>query len=178
MNEFVYKLNLPLLPEILLDSAKKSLFNQTRDSFCYLKPLNIVKPEWLTVNSYNWNNILHFYKNNTTGVIHMDDKDVLNQAWSNWGINWIHGNSGIMEYWLLQDVVLPSVSNDKVDRIVCTTAKKPHRTYYMSEGAYLVNASFPHRATALGSRYAFSLRDTTCFETWDTVVDKFKNYIT
>jgi hypothetical protein len=47
----------------------------------------------------------------------------------------------------------------------------------MCEGAYLVNASIPHKATGESKRHVLSLRNNTCIETWDTVVDKFKNYI-
>ena len=180
MNEFVYKLNLPPLSEILIDSAKNSLFNETNDSVLRFLTNEWVKPEWLTFNNYNWNYILYFYKNNSSGFVHLDGKNIKYQPHHPcvWGINWIYGNGGIMEYWLMEDILpLSNQPNDNVDRIICTPIKKPYRTYHMTEGAYLVNASFPHKATGQSGRYAFSLRDNTCIENWDTVITNFKNYI-
>jgi hypothetical protein len=187
MNEFVYKLNLPPLSEILIDSAKNSLFNETNDlsfgrNVSILRYLTNewVKPEWLTFNNYNWNHILYFYKKNSSGFVHLDGKNIKHQPHHPcvWGINWIYGNDGIMEYWLMKDILpMRNQPNDNNDRIICIPIKKPYRVYHMTEGAYLVNASFPHKATCQSERYAFSLRDNTCVENWDTVITNFKNYI-
>lgn len=180
MNEFVYKLNLPPLSEILVDSAKNSLFNETAGDSLRVLTNECVKPEWLTFNNYNWNYILCFYKNNSSGVIHIDGTNTKYQPHNPcfWGINWIYGNSGIMEYWSMEDISpLNALPEPNVSRIVCTSIKKPYRRYHMAEGAYLVNASFPHKATGQSGRYAFSLRDNTCIENWDTVITNFKNYI-
>jgi hypothetical protein len=179
MNEFVYRLNLPPLSEILLDSAKNSLFNEKPDEVIGHRYLStsFIKPEWLTFNNYNWNLILYFYKNNHSGTIHIDGEKIAQpHEQCVWGINWIYGNSGSMEYWLMEDII-PIVNYNYKDRILCKTDKKPYRTYHMPEGAYLVNASFPHNATSEAKRYALSLRDDSCKETWDAVVNKFKDYI-
>ena len=180
MNDFVYKLNLPVLSEILVDSAKNSLFNETNHLVIRFLTTEWIKSEWLTFNNYNWDRILYFYKDNSSGVIHIDGKDIKHQPHHPcvWGINWISGNNGIMEYWLVEDIFpLSNQPNDNVDRIIYTSIKKPYRTYHMTEGAYLVNASLPHKATGQSGRYAFSLRDSKCRETWDTVINNFKSYI-
>lgn len=179
MNEFVYKLNLPPLLEILLDSAKDTLFNTKNNLAYFYVNTDCVKPEWLQFNNYNWNSILLFYKNNSSGLIHIDGKnsiDPLEQP--TWGINWIHGGQGVMDYWNMEDVLPPTFNpNGPKDRIICHPMRESSRTYHMSEGAYLVNASFPHKASGNAGRYAFSLRDTTSTDSWDTVVNNFKQYI-
>jgi hypothetical protein len=179
MKEFVYHLNLPPLTDILLESAKDKLFNEKSDLIYRHLTTDCVKTEWLSFNNYNWNYILYFYKNNSSGFIHFDGKEILQpDEKAVWGINWIYGNSGIMEYWRMEDIFPPMINHgDPNNRTICKSIRPPFRTYHMSEGVYLVNASFPHNATGNAGRYAFSLRDNTCRETWDTVVDKFKNYI-
>ena len=179
MNEFVYKLNLPPLTEILLDTAKNSLFNEKSSLvYKYLKT-DCVKPEWLSFNNYAWDTILFFYKSDASGLIHIDGKNISNlEERPIWGINWIYSGNSIMEYWRMEDIITPIINPlDTNNRTICKSFKKPYRTYDMPEGVYLVNASFPHKATGFGKRYAFSLRDNTCTETWDTVVSNFKNYI-
>ena len=179
MNELVYKLDLPPLTGILTDFAKDSLFNETKDrTYRYVDPTSCVKPEWLTFNNYNWDTSLLFYKNNTSSNIHIDGKKLLTEQhnFANWGINWIHNGNCIMEYWLIEDVdVLPRTIKDIHYR--CETNKSSYRTYQISEGAYLVNTSYPHKVTGFSNRYAFSLRDSRYSQTWDTVVNNFKNYI-
>ena len=178
MNEFVYRLNLPPLTDILLN--KDILYNEEKYDTIYRQlTTDCIKPEWLTFNNYNWNSVLYFYKNNSSGVIHMDknDRSHLPHKPCVWGINWIYNNSGIMEYWPLADILHQVVDAKNKFITVCYSNKKPHSTYHMTEGAYLVNASLPHKATGESKRSALSLRDTTCNETWDTIVDKFKNYI-
>jgi hypothetical protein len=186
MTEFVYKLNLPPLTEILLDSAKTELFNAKNNAeHSHLEKLSYyLKPEWLTFNGITWNFVSFFYKSNYTGLIHIDEQTRVHQLHerANWGINWIHGGSGIMEYWLPEDIIFSIPQEDETGnykRIQCSTTKAPYRTYNMSPGAYLVNASVPHRATGYTGRYAFSVRDN-CEKnimTWNAVVDLFKDHI-
>jgi hypothetical protein len=180
MNEFVYKLNLPPLPEILSDFAKDSLFNETKDRTYRFVNIDCVKPEWLTFNNYNWDTARLFYKKNVKGNIHIDGKKIITPQdnYVNWGINWIHNGNCVMEYWLFEDVdVLPKKDILKDIHHLCKTTKPPYRTYQMPEGAYLVNTSYPHNATGISNRYGFSLRDSRYSENWDTVVNNFKNYI-
>ena len=88
----------------------------------------------------------------------------------------------MLEYWLPEDIIFSVPETDETGnykRIQCSTTKLPYRTYNMLPGAYLVNASVPHRATGHHGRYAFSLRDDTKenVKTWNTVVDIFKDFI-
>ena len=178
MNEFVYRLNLPPLTDVLLN--KDILYNEEKYDTIYRQlTTDCIKPEWLTFNNYNWNSVLYFYKNNSSGIIHLDrnDRSHLPHNPCVWGINWIYNNNGIMEYWPIEDILHQTLDTRSKYITVCYSDKEPHRTYHMTEGAYLVNASLPHKATGESKRRALSLRDTTCNETWDEVVDKFKNYI-
>lgn len=186
MTEFVYKLNLPPLTEILLDTAKEKLFNAKHEAeHSHITDLkSYLKPEWLTFNGITWNIVSFFYKSNYTGLIHIDEqvRAHLPHERSSWGINWIHGGSGILEYWLPEDIIFSPPETDETGdykRIQCSTNKPPYRTYNMSPGAYLVNASIPHRATGYEGRYAFSLRDNAekTIKTWNTVVEMFSPYI-
>ena len=55
----------------------------------------------------------------------------------------------------------------------------------MTTGAYLVNATIPHRATAYNERIVLSVRPNRMGEqgillwnkSWDDIVDMFKEYI-
>ena len=61
MNEFVYRLNLPPLTDILLN--KDILYNEEKYDTIYRQlTTDCIKPEWLTFNNYNWNSVLYFIK--------------------------------------------------------------------------------------------------------------------
>jgi hypothetical protein len=186
MFEYVYKLNFPLLPDILLDSAKKSLFDFTEPTHKMMVAKELVKPEWLIFNNIEFEGFNFFYKPNFIGLIHSDEATELKEPTAPcvWGINWIHNGSARMEYWTKEmlDPVLdepdsPEYLRSGYKRIRCSTNVAPIKVYDMMVGAYLVNASVPHRASGFGNRYAVSLRPKIKNMPWLEVVDNFKNYI-
>ena len=183
MKEFIYKLNLPSITDVLLPGAFETLFkDKGKVGYQTFHPKGYLKPEWLTFNSMNWEAVSLFYKNNYTGDIHIDEAKAVH-AYSeraNFAINWIHGGEGTLEYWLHEDVKFsePFIDPSGVHkRIDCFTDKPPFKTYNMSPGAYLVNTSITHRGSGTGERYAFSMRSYTVRKPWDNIVSLFENYI-
>jgi hypothetical protein len=171
MLEFMYKLDLPPLPDILTETAKQQLLVGKRDIlYSQYHPADLLKPEWLTWEGIEWNFVNFFYKPNTTGIIHIDGPEV-------WGINWIHNGWGAMEYWLPEDVTVLEAEYDEIDskRSECITTKSPIKVYNTMPGAYLTNAAIPHRASGRLERYAFSLRCYDTDITWKQAVAKFKH---
>jgi hypothetical protein len=171
MTEFMYKLNLPPLPDILTESAKQQLLVGKNDKlYSQYHPKDLLKPEWLTWAGIDWNFVNFFYKNNKQGIIHVDGPGV-------WGINWIYKGFGTMEYWLLDDVDQLSAEYDNIgsQRNECIAKADPIKIYTTMPGAYLTDASFPHRPAGYNGRYAFSLRCYNKNISWQEAVDKFKH---
>jgi hypothetical protein len=187
MTEFVYQLNLPPITDMLLDGINENMLAplarkaDARSSFVYESMLatSIIKPECLTINGFEFTHANLFYKSKgKLGRIHRDTTDLSITAW---GINWIHGGFGTLEYWDKEDLV-----NDKVITridgqgypIIHYTSLVPARKKYVqtSPNVYLVNTTEIHRPTAWGGRWALSLR-TKCNIPWDDIVERFKNLI-
>jgi len=173
MLEFMYKLNLPPLDEILTENGKKELFvGKNTTIYKQYDPKDLLKSEWLKWRNIEWDFVNFFYKPNHRGFIHIDGPGV-------WGINWIHNGFGLMEYWQPEDVTILEPEPDEINSIrsECFTNKKPYKIYNVSPGAYLTNAILPHRATGIMGRYALSLR---CYKSdtwvpWDQAIIKFKD---
>ena len=170
MSEFIYKLNLPPLDEILTQQAQTELFvGKNQQIYKQYHPKDLLKSEWLTWKDVEWDFVNFFYKNNYRGIIHVDGPSV-------WGINWVYNGSGSMEYWLPEDVTQLPAGLDEVGskRSECFTNKDPVKIYKTPPGAYLTDASSPHRASGYNGRYAFSLR---CYYTnpisWEEAKVKF-----
>jgi hypothetical protein len=171
MSEYVYQLDLPPLDEILTESGRAELLvGQDKPIYRQYHPKGLVKPEWLTWAGIEWDFVNFFYKNNHVGVIHIDGPGV-------WGINWIHGGYGVMEYWLPEDVIESEPEYDMIGsrRTVCTAVKDPIKVYKTLPGAYLTDASIPHRPSGYDGRYAFSLRCYSNTVTWADAVVKFQH---
>jgi hypothetical protein len=168
MTEFVYPLNLPPLADILLDSA--GLFSTSSD-FCKYAPQDILKPEWCHWEGLNWDFSLFFQKTDgKTGMIHVDGPV--------WGINWIHNGHGTLEFWNPKDVDMVLETTELgTPRYKCSTTVAPSKIYTTVPGAYLVNASAPHRATGFDKRYALSVRSYSSKLSWESAVTKFQKYI-
>lgn len=170
-SEFMYKLDLPPLDEILSDEGKEELFVGTEKSiYNQYHPRNLVKPEWLNWAGIEWDFVNFFYKNNHKGVLHIDGPGV-------WGINWIYNGYGIMEYWRAEDVEEQPVSLDPIGskRNVCIAKTDPIKVYKTFPGAYLTNAVVPHLPSGFDGRYAFSLRCQNKKITWNEAVTKFRH---
>lgn len=169
--EFMYKLNLPPLDEILTDEGKAELLVGGQQSmYKQYHPKGLIKPDWMNWADIEWDFVNFFYKNNLTGVLHVDGRDV-------WGINWIYNGYGIMEYWLPEDVDELIEEGDMLgsSRIVCIAKKNPVKVYKTLPGAYLTNASVPHLPSGFNGRYAFSLRCRNTKITWNEAVAKFQH---
>ena len=191
MSEFVYQLNLPPITDMLLDGINENMLAplarkaDKTASFIYKSMLatSIIKPECLNINGFEFTHALLFYKSNgKLGRIHTDTTDVSLTAW---GINWIYGGFGILEYWDEEDLVNEQVIT-RIDEQGCPikhyTSLVPARKIYTitSPNAYLVNGSEIHRPTAWGGRWAISLRsydESNYNMPWDNIVEKFKNLI-
>ena len=183
MLEYVYKLNLPLLEEIVVPGIVETLF-QPSDKFIYTTyaPTAIIKPEFLNIKGINWDyTAIHFHKTNgTVGRIHCDHHDPKNTLVA--AINWIYDGVGTLDYWEFDE--LPSSvdgidsQNAKVTYWEKTTDLPPPKKYIMPKGAYLVNASTPHFPVGWGNRHVISLRSTFLMsKTWSYVVDLFSDLI-
>ena len=169
--EYMYKLDLPPLDEILSDEGKAELLvGDQAAMYKQYHPKEVIKPEWWNWAGIEWDYVAFFYKNNHKGVVHVDGPGV-------WGINWIYNGYGVMEYWLLEDVEEQPVSLDPIGstRNVCIAKTDPIKVYKTFPGAYLTNAEVPHRPSGFNGRYAFSLRCRYGKMTWEDAITKFQH---
>ena len=176
--EYVYKLNLPQLDKVLTESAL-SMINVTPDDAVrsYYEPVDIMRSEFLVINEFKLDRAYDFSKPpGYTAQIHTDSY----LQYCAWGINWIYGADGILNYWDRKDVVENETTNNKLGNLVRykSTDIPPIKSYYMTPGAYLVNAREPHQAVSIGARHCISARCTTSYNmSWEQIVDKFTDYI-
>ena len=171
MSEFMYKLDLPPLDEILTEAGKiELLVGKDKTLYKQYHPKDLVKPEWLAWRGLEWDFVNFFYKNNYQGIIHIDGPGV-------WGINWIYHGYGTMEYWMPEDVEQLPAEYDDIGskRSECFAKKDPIKIYTTMPGAYLTDASIPHRPSGYDGRYAFSLRCYGDPMTWQEAVVKFED---
>jgi hypothetical protein len=181
MIDFVYKLNLPGLTEILKDDAR---IIESAEPYQLHNSVDVVKPEWLFWNDFEWNHAVSFYR--TAGdrdrtPIHTD---IIKPGQLSWAVNWIHSGQGLLEFWLPGQITSESYSFIKASKghgsrvPIITTTQPPYKTYKQFPGVYLTNTHYPHRATGWDSRLAFSLRANKNFTIpWNTIVEKFQKYI-
>ena len=183
MTEYVYKLNLPPITDMLLDSAKSKIFiGKEQAIHRSFDVKDVLKPEWLNFKSIPWADFILFYKPDFLGTIHADDHDRIRSMDEEcvWGINFIHGGSGVMEYWAPEDMDVLKVVPDVVGtyNVRCETSKPARKTYHTGPGAYLVNASQIHRVRGIGKRYALVLRPKGPVGfTWSKLIDHFSDLI-
>lgn len=176
--EYVYQLNLPPLLEVL----KKDLIKDINDDstvILRIKPQDYFNDEILKLKNLNWDRCTCFKKTHTMGPIHIDSVNNTNLIW---GINWIHGEPGHMEYWddwssLDQKLIFDVAGLPRLDMKPNGPATKIYPT--VSNGVYLVNASVPHRANnySFNVRYAISLRARTSGLDWPQIIDLFSDLI-
>lgn len=183
MIEYVYKLTLPPITEILNESAISKVFaGSTKPlhmSFCVE---DVIKPEWQKFKNIPWKQLIVFYKPDFIGTIHADENANIRSINDEciWGINFIYGGYGIMEYWNPLDILYSTKVSDSVgtSNLRCLTTSPPIKTYYTFPGAYLVNASQVHRAKGIGKRYALTLRPIgSAGFTWNNLLSLFSNLI-
>ena len=181
MEPMIYKLNLPQLPECILDGVEERYFKDNADPhYIGVEPDKIFKPEYLILKNFNWFKVLIFYRNfGTSCPIHTDTANTRETVW---GINWIYKGQGLMEYWELEDFE-PQNIKYYVDNLGFPTfrcfkpTKSPRLRYFLNPGAYLVNTTKVHRATSFKNRYCVSYRSTTTLISWNNIVDQFSDVI-
>jgi hypothetical protein len=180
--EYVYKLNLPALDDVLIPGCYKILMSRNgmtdKNNTQYIySARNFLKPSWRKFNGLDWNTLILFYKGDYKGGIHKDSQDMLLKG----AINWIISGHSLMEFWEEEDIRQNQILvNDQFENDITLydTNVRPSKKYILKVGAYLINASVPHRATGIGKRFSASLRsEQTGNFTWKELVDKFQNYI-
>ncbi len=178
MLEYVYKLNLPSIREVLLPGKYEEIFAPS-DAVIFMRSISswtYLKPEHQIVNGYTMDHSLLFYKaGGAPGVVH-DDGDTV------WALNYIVGGYGKLCYYDRSKLGEPEIMADPVDNyrpVYKDTNLPPDRTYYMSPGVYLVRTDQPHLPYGYGKRYSLSIRaiEEQLVLPWETVVDSFKEYI-
>lgn len=177
--EYVYQLNLPPLNEVLREDVMHR-YEQGYDNpkFDIHVPSELLKPEFLIINGFEWELAIDFYKPiNYKGIVHIDISD---KSLCAWGINWVWNAAGAINYWHPENIspnkLVPAAAGGKPLWNYPTDI--PYDiSYNMDPGVYLVNASIPHQPISLGSRHCISLRPSTYDIPWEQVVDRFKGYI-
>lgn len=183
MTEYIYKLDIPPITEMLSkDSFDKIFIGKNSAMHRSFLAKDVLKPEWNSFLGITWRDLILFYKPDFLGVIHADDNEKIrsDEEPCVWGINFIHGGTGYIEYWEPEDMEVLKVSADSVGtyNVTCETTKPARKKYKTDPGAYLVNASKIHRVQGIGHRYALVLRPywTRKF-TWNELVTHFNNFV-
>ena len=182
MTEYLYKLNLPPVTEIMsLKSIDKIFTGNNTPIHKSFPAKEILKPEWYNFLDIEWKDFIVFYKPDFLGKVHADDNVKIRDKTEKcvWGINFIHGGTGYMEYWEPEDMDILERRSDSVGtyNIHCETSKPPRKKYKTDPGAYLVNASQIHRVQGIGKRYALVLRPQST-KTWAEILIQFSPFIT
>ena len=178
MNEYVYKLNLPSIQEILLPGKYEELFPEViSNTFSKENPLLYLKQEYTTLKQYKWDLSLLFYKTEgQEGYLHSD------LPGCTWAINYITDGLGIMKYYDPNEIGDVKVSPDAIGNTRQHYDKplgiEPLKIYSMTAGVYLTNVGAPHLPSGHGKRYSLSLRSMRHQQdSWESVVENFKQYI-
>lgn len=181
--EFVYKLNLPSLPEVLTPDFYNSLVklnSKIRVIYQSVDTNNRIDQKFLNILGYNFNYMTIFLKKDFTGQIHSDNIDNSDM----WAINFVHGGICIMEFWRIDNASYSTeIFQDSlgflIQRYNEKIIKDPIKIYVMKPGAYLVNISAIHRASGIGPRYVVSLRPNKDESTkWVNIIKNFQPIIT
>jgi len=190
--EYVYKLNLPSVEHVFLETFKGFNDDDKNYNYQYREDLkNIIRPEWLAFKNFKWDHLLYFKKQNVEGRIHTDIKfNIMDTKYGMdsvpWGVTWVYEGDGVLDYWHFDQVTLDEVTNGSdnnnkkgVVRTYSATIP-PVKSYKLLENnCYLVSGKFPHKATGFGGRKVISLRTSEMMYdiTWEEIVDIFKEYM-
>jgi hypothetical protein len=178
MLEYVYRLNLPSLQQVLKDNVIDSIYVQ-KEPLISINPIDLFKTDIQQLKGLDWDSGIIFKKSpRYQGPIHLDGSE---RSFV-WGINWIVGAPGGMRYWPAdsdKQFVIDPIGNPRIDFKPSRPADKNYVTG--PEQVYLVNASVPHSAYNLSFaeyRYAVTIRASQHgFTTWQQVVDLFSDLI-
>ena len=204
--ELCYKLNILPFIDIVNDDWKKNL-NTISTVKRYLHPAKIppkipsispanvaIQEQYLNFNNVEWKNIVclplnvgivtHIHSDNINDTI---DPNLENPKLILFAINFVLSGSGRMDYYLPSqlDPNCFSDPDDSYQQKNWTTNQQPYKSYEMTTGAYLVNVTIPHKATAYEKRLVISLRPNFSGEqgtklwgkSWDNIVKMFDDYI-
>jgi hypothetical protein len=193
--EFCYKLNILPFTDIVKDDWKKNLNIEAIKKIPTVSPANVaIQEQYLNFNTIEWKNIVCLPLDvNATTYIHSDNSgDTIDSNLENpkliwFAINFVILGTGRMDYYLPSQLE-PDFFHDPTDSYKqknWNTKQQPHKSYNMSSGAYLVNATLPHRASAYEKRLVISLRPNFMGEqgrllwskSWEDIVKMFDNYI-
>jgi len=163
-SDYCYRLNLPDIKDVTLslDDICQLVPEDFRGSkIFYPDPKSIFKQEWLEYKNISWDYTSLFIRTGKEqSVLHRDNPHSSNSL--HWGINWVYGEDSVMEYWEDEKIKHQKIIYDSGGKttVFLETDLEPSKSYTMTSGAYLVNASVPHRVTNLSStcRIALSLR--------------------
>ncbi len=186
--ELVYELKLPSFKDIVLPTFKA--VNDDDKSINYLILYNIenfIKSEYCNLLNLDWYKMLYFKLSNSSGSIHTDinvtdpykylSDDICD---SYFGINWISGGHGKIEFWDKCEVDVGNFVTTYNGLQVLSFVQKtlPSKSYIMEENkAYLVNVSYPHRATGSLNRKCYSMRTRTENRSWTEILKIFNKLI-
>jgi hypothetical protein len=195
-NELCYKLNIPFLQDMVKDDWKHNLNWETRREIPkVITPEDSIKEEYLNFNNINWDTIVSFPLDpGSDPQIHSDNySNTIDDTLENpdiilFGINFVVFGSCRMDYYLPSQLSKDYVvANDpNYPQRNWTTTQEPYKSYEMEPGAYLINITVPHKATAYTDRLLFSLRPRLTphkyFEywqskSWNDIVKLFENHI-
>jgi hypothetical protein len=186
--EYLYRLNLPNIDEVVLslDYIQNLVPRDFQGSnIFYPNPRDILKPEWLRYKNLEWDFVMLFFRSGgQQSILHRDNPHKPDSL--HWGINWILGGDSLMEYWDEDRIIDQQIINDIGGKatVKITADQNSSKQYTMSTGAYLVNASIPHKVTNSTDerRIAISLRSKKFrYENpsmmWRDIVELFKTEI-
>lgn len=186
--EFLYRLSLPCLADVLcskdiLKSYTEKLSGGSR--IFYPDPNELFKKEWLGYKGLQWDYVSVFVRTGSiTGMIHRDNPN--NTHLLHWGINWVVGDDGYMDYWIPEQISEERIVSDLGggETVTLYTEEPPFKQYKTDTGVYLINASVPHRARNLSTdvRISLSLRSKKFrYEnpnlSWKDIINKFQDVI-
>ena len=197
-NEFCYKLNIPSFQEMVRDDWKQKLnFRSMTVMPNIANAKDVIREEYLNFNNINWDHIVSFPLDpESNPQIHSDNwslsedmsDDLENPSIILFAINFVVTGSNRMDYYLPSqlDKNYFVSSPPNYPQRNWTTTQEPYKSYKMEPGAYLLNITVPHKATAYTERLLYSLRPKrtphSYFEywqskSWDDIVKIFENYI-
>lgn len=186
--DYCYKLNLPNIEEAVLSLDEiKGLVPKDFNGYqiFYPDPQDIFRPEWLLYKGLSWDYASIFFRSGKQkSILHKDNPHDTTKL--HWGVNWVYGEDSTMEYWEDEKIKNQKIIYDSGGKttVLLETDWASSRSYKMSSGVYLINASVPHKITNLSSnlRIAVSLRSKKFrYEnpktSWQAIIEKFQDVI-
>lgn len=180
--EYIYKLNLPAVLNVLLPQAQDIVTGGEDKCFVrFYHCVDILKSQYISMCGYNFKPAFMLFKTaGTIGNLHSDNEIGVRE--NTWAINWIHRGNCQMQYWHKDRLGIPTVWNNSIRYPLLrwdNQTSEPDKIHDLSKDcAYLVNTAVPHLPVSFQDRYALSIRSFDNSErTWDQVVSAFSALI-